>query len=95
MTSNEGKSKKKKKLIKKTMAMANQIRVIIESLNDAGDVIDKDIVMTRNVTKPNHSIELGFRHSEQIELLRQIEQKILNMRSSPNVAVKIHISPLY
>ena len=49
------------------MAMANQIRVIIESLNDAGDVIDKDIVMTRNVTKPNHSIELGFRHSEQIE----------------------------
>jgi hypothetical protein len=25
MTSNEGKSKKKKKLIKKTMAMANQI----------------------------------------------------------------------
>ena len=32
--------------------MANQIRVIIESLNDAGDVIDKDIVMTRSVTKP-------------------------------------------
>ena len=37
--------------------------------------------MTRNVTKPNHSIELGFRHSEQIELLRQIEQKLLNMQS--------------
>ncbi len=63
------------------MAMANQIRVIIESLNDAGDVIDKDIVMTRSVTKPNHSIELGFRHSEQIELLRHIEQKLLNMQS--------------
>ena len=35
--------------------MAHQIRVTIESLNDAGEVISKDIVMTKNVTKPNHS----------------------------------------
>jgi len=61
--------------------MAHQIRVIIESLNDAGEVISKDIVMTKNVTKPNHSIDLGFRHSEQIELLKHIEQQLLDQQS--------------
>ena len=63
------------------MAMAHQIRVTIESLNDAGEVISKDIVMTKNVTKPNHSIDLGFRHSEQIELLKHIEQQLLDQQS--------------
>jgi len=61
--------------------MVHQIRVIVESLNDAGDVIGKEIVMTKSVVKPNHIIDLGFRHSEQIDLLRQIEQHLLDKQS--------------
>jgi hypothetical protein len=61
--------------------MVHQIRVIVESLNDAGDVVGTEIVMTKSVVKPNHIIELGLRHSEQIDLLRQIEQQLLDKQS--------------
>jgi hypothetical protein len=37
--------------------------------------------MTKRVIKPNHIIELGLRHSEQIDLLRQIEQQLLDKQS--------------
>lgn len=61
--------------------MTHQIRIVIESLNDTGDVISKEIIMTKSVTKPNNIIALGFRHSEQIDLLRHIEQKLLDNQS--------------
>ncbi len=61
--------------------MTHQIRVIVESLNDAGDVIGKEIVMTKSVVKPNSIIDLGLRHSEQIDLLRHIQQQLLNKQS--------------
>ncbi|MBN9344439.1 MAG: hypothetical protein BGO76_03390 [Caedibacter sp. 38-128] len=61
--------------------MVHQIRVIVESLDDAGGVIGKEIITTKNVVKPNHIIELGFRHSEQIDLLSQIEQQLLDKQS--------------
>jgi hypothetical protein len=61
--------------------MTHQIRVIVESLNDTGDVIGKEIVMTKSVIKPNTIIDLGLRHSEQIDLLRHIQQQLLNKQS--------------
>ena len=61
--------------------MTHQIRVIVESLNDAGDVVGKEIVMTKSVIKPNSIIDLGLRHSEQIDLLRHIQQQLLNKQS--------------
>lgn len=61
--------------------MTHQIRVVIESLNETGDVIRKEIIMTKSVTNPNYIIDLGFRHSEQIDLLRHIEQKLLDNQS--------------
>lgn len=61
--------------------MVHQIRVIVESLNAAGDVVGKEIVMTKSVVKPNHIIDLGLRHSEQVDLLRQIEQQLLDKQS--------------
>lgn len=61
--------------------MTQQIRIIVESLNDAGDVINKEIIMTKSVIKPNTIIDLGFRHAEQIDLLRHIQQKLLDKQS--------------
>ena len=61
--------------------MTHQIRVIVESRNDAGDVVGKEIVMTKSVIKPNSMIDLGLRHSEQIDLLRHIQQQLLNKQS--------------
>lgn len=65
----------------KAYPMTQQLRIVVESLNDAGDVIDKEIIMTKNVVKPNTIIDLGFRHSEQIDLLRHIQQKLLDKQS--------------
>ncbi|NDH09880.1 MAG: hypothetical protein EBY16_09830 [Gammaproteobacteria bacterium] len=61
--------------------MTQQIRVIVESLNDAGDVVGKEIVMTKSVIKPNSIIDLGLRHAEQVDLLRHIQQQLLNKQS--------------
>ena len=48
--------------------MTHQIRVVVESLNDAGDIIGKEIIMTKSVIKPNTIIDLGLRHAEQMEV---------------------------
>jgi hypothetical protein len=62
--------------------MTHQIRVVVESLNDAGDIIGKEIIMTKSVIKPNTIIDLGLRHAEQIDLLRHIQQKLLDKQST-------------
>ncbi len=41
--------------------MTQQIRVIVESLNDAGHVIGQKIIMTKSVVKPNSIIESEYR----------------------------------
>jgi len=61
--------------------MTPQIRVIVESLNDAGEVIGKEIIMTKNIIKPVTIMDLGFRHSEQIDLLQHIQQQLLDKQS--------------
>lgn len=62
--------------------MIYQARVIVESINDAaGDVIGKESVMAKSVVKPDHILELGLLHSEQIDLLRQIIQQQLDKQS--------------
>jgi hypothetical protein len=61
--------------------MTQQIRVVIESLNDAGEVTGKEIIITKSVVKPNSIIDLGFRHSEQIDLLKHIQQQLLDKQS--------------
>ena len=37
--------------------------------------------MTKSIVKPNTIIDLGIRHSEQIDLLRHIQQKILDKQT--------------
>lgn len=37
--------------------------------------------MTKSIVKPNAIIDLGFRHSEQIDLLRHIQQQLLDKQS--------------
>ena len=61
--------------------MAQQIRVTVESLDDAGCVISKDVVMTKVIVKPDHIVDLGLRHAEQVDLLRHVQQKLLDNQS--------------
>ena len=63
------------------IAMTQQIRVIVESINDLGEVIGQEIIMTKSVIKPNTMMDLGLRHSEQIDLLRHIQQQLLDKQS--------------
>ncbi len=64
--------------------MTQQIRVIVESINDLGEVVGQEIIMTKSIVKPNTIIDLGIRHSEQIDLLRHIQQKILDKDRARN-----------
>ena len=57
------------------------IRIIVESVDDNGELIEKEIVMTKNIAKPEGIIDLGFRHSEQIDILRHVQQQLLNKQS--------------
>lgn len=61
--------------------MASKIRVVVEKLNEQGDVIDKAIVSTKDVDRPQSIIDLGFRHDEQIQLLHEIQRELLNEQS--------------
>ena len=62
--------------------MAQQIRVTVESLDDTGCVISKDVVMTKVIVKPDHIVELGLRHAEQVDLLKHVQQKLLDHQST-------------
>ena len=66
--------------IDRSFIMAH-IRIIVESVADNGEVIEKEIVMTKNIVKPEGIIDLGFRHSEQIDILRHVQQQLLNKQS--------------
>ena len=61
--------------------MSKQIRIIVESLNDAGEVDGREIVMTKSIAKPNSILDLGLRHAEQVDLLRDIQQQLLDKQS--------------
>ena len=51
--------------------MTHQIRVVVESLNDAGDIIGKEIIMTKSVIKPN-TIIASFEFFLRLHLLMNI-----------------------
>ena len=61
--------------------MVQQMRVIIESLDDTGSVIAREVVMSKSVIKPNSIVDLGLRQSEQIDLLRHVQHKLLDNQS--------------
>ena len=61
--------------------MTQQVRVVVEFINDVGDVVGQEIILTKSVVKPNTMIDLGFRHSEQIDLLRHVQQMLLDKQS--------------
>tara|TARA_B110000091_G_C13455881_1_gene326019 strand:+ start:307 stop:600 length:294 start_codon:yes stop_codon:yes gene_type:complete len=55
-----------------------QIRISVEVLSGDGEVISHEIVQTKEIKKPESAFELGFRHSEQISLIKNIQQLLLN-----------------
>lgn len=58
--------------------MADAIRIVVEKLNAKGDVSDRVVISTKNVIQPKSILDLGLRHSEQINLLQKLQQELLN-----------------
>ncbi len=56
------------------------LRVIVEKIEIESDnkVVDRDTLTTIDIHKPTSIIEVGLRHSEQINLMQKIQDKVLS-----------------
>ena len=58
--------------------MNSEIRIILETVcKETGKVVKKEVIEKHKVKKPGNILELGLRHSEQIELLSKIQNYLL------------------
>ena len=61
--------------------MSLKVRVIVETINEAGEVQSHSIVHTKSVTLPSSLNDLGYRQTEQIDILQHIQQALLDEQS--------------
>lgn len=57
---------------------ASSIRVVIEKLDVKGQVIDQKIIKTQKVTHPESLLDFGFRHDDQMKILKNIQQHLID-----------------
>ena len=54
--------------------MSTRFRVVIESVDtDSKEVLSREIIKNKKVTDVKTIMDIGFRHTEQIELLKKIQ----------------------
>ena len=61
--------------------MANKLRIKVEILDNNDEVVETEIVRTTLIKKPETLIDVGYRHSEQIEILQVLQDKLLKQQS--------------
>ncbi|NRD71808.1 UPF0236 family protein [Shewanella sp. VB17] len=57
------------------------VRVIVETINEAGEVKSHSIINIKPVIPPSSLAALGYRQAEQIEMLQYIQQALLDEQS--------------
>jgi ribosomal protein S27AE len=58
-----------------------EYRLVMQYKNKKGQFVDRDIVTTGEAKPPTSIMDLGLRHIQQIEILRRIQDSILNSQS--------------
>ncbi|HIF89936.1 MAG TPA: ISKra4 family transposase [Candidatus Thioglobus sp.] len=61
--------------------MVNKIRINVEMLDENDKVIGSEIIKTMRIKKPQTLLDVGYRHSEQIEILQALQDALLNQQS--------------
>ena len=57
------------------------VHVIVETINEAGEVKSHSVINIKSVTPPCSLAALGYRQAEQIEILQHIQQTLLDEQS--------------
>ena len=58
-----------------------EYRLVMQYKNSEGRFINNDVISTGEVRVPKGLIDLGLRHTDQIEILQKIQDTILNKQS--------------
>ncbi len=58
-----------------------EYRLVMQYKNSEGRFINNDVITTGEVRVPKGIIDLGLRHTDQIEILQKIQDTILNKQS--------------
>ncbi len=68
------------------------LRIIVEKIEIESDnkVVDRDTLTTIDINKPDNIIDLGLRHSEQINLMQKIQDKVLSGQSTYLAPTQTH-----
>jgi hypothetical protein len=61
--------------------MSDTVRVTVEKINEQGKVVSKVVVIEKEISKPEEIIDIGFRHSEQIDILKSIQDEYISQQS--------------
>ncbi|WP_407920625.1 hypothetical protein, partial [Facilibium subflavum] len=61
--------------------MSDTIRVTVEKINEQGKVVSKVVVIEKEISKPEEIIDIGFRHSEQVDILKSIQDEYISQQS--------------
>jgi len=62
--------------------LVSDYRIIIQARNKKGNYVNKEVIKSGTIEKPESILDLGFRHTEQIEIIQKIQDNILSLQSS-------------
>jgi len=49
--------------------LVSDYRIIIQARNKKGNYVNKEVIKSGTIEKPESILDLGFRHTEQIEII--------------------------
>ena len=58
--------------------MAELIQVAVEKIDHSGSIVKRKIVAFKNIQKPEDILDLGLRHTDQINILKEIQDEVLS-----------------
>jgi hypothetical protein len=58
--------------------MSDTVRVTVEKISEQGKVVSKVVVIEKEISKPEEIIDIGFRHSEQVDILKSIQDEYIS-----------------
>jgi hypothetical protein len=62
--------------------MAELIQIVVERLDESGIVVKRNIVGYKEIKKPEAIIDIGLRHSEQIDVITEIQDTVIEAQIS-------------
>lgn len=62
--------------------MAKLIQIAVEKVDQSGAIVKRTLVGFKEIKKPDDILDLGLRHTEQINILKEIQDEVLNSQIS-------------